>query len=311
MFSIRPNTHKLYKAVFADRLRLALKRQPDYDPNGTARGEIKLARLCAHLDALKSKVIPGEKDKYDTPYELSKEDWDSLREVEEYGQGGKGRRAACEQTTPDRSFFRITSIGSLLGNPTITWRTRDYPMDTQAQFYAELLSQTEDGKKWTPLREFGDGEFSGACQFSWWTDFVVDPSDIIYAALRLGLTETATGTTTVLLRAPLRALLTRDQSIVRVPNSLDAFTNPIFLPIACAQSVVPPVSGITIPLENFPELNPAESGEREYAIRPIPIDEIEILPVLTSLEHRNISKRNPVKEADLLPLLAAYYAALP
>lgn len=135
------------------------------------------------------------------------------------------------------------------------------------------------GGDWTPLNGLAEGVYK--CHprpFSWWTTFPLY-EDVIAGAHRIGMTNDWVAVQCLVLRCP--ADYVRGNNIACVPSAIDAYTQMIFHPTRDEAS---PPHGITIDLSLYPlTLFP---GTDEFLLPPVPVDLIEVKPVLVDEDYR-------------------------
>jgi hypothetical protein len=254
-------------AIFRFRLRMARRRQRRH-----FRELLQLARF------LKQRDLPH-------PFTLHADHLEVLRELSCYQRVLAGLEVSCPV---DRYLYRITTVGALTWS--IAWNEQDsLPEEPKGPLWSRIKEASGEPPEWVPLRHFGSGAYEGRRGVSWWSTLPNITDDLIRAAYRLGVASNYIGPNSVVLRVPAAS-----GNVTRVPTVLDALDMPIFLPTRENDA---PSSGITIDVGNNPDL---AEGDAEYVLGPVPVDDIEIFPVLVD-ERAWRAYRGPTSTAPAGP----------
>lgn len=253
-----------------------------------------------HLDSLHQFI---ESNKLDNPYQLDVAWYRRLlQEKPTLTPGARGRDATFAEGV--EYLYRLSSVWAITHNTTQWTATLDPDDVNEAHQHieAELSRQRRQytpEREWLPLSWFAQGTLTEDWGATWWTDLEIQPTNVIQAKRQLGLTRRNSKPPLVVLRC--RAAYVAERKLALVPNVVDGYASLVFHPIRCSEDSKP-IWGITINLE---EPEAPREGEREYVLLPLPVDAIEVCPVL---RHHNAAGLEDIEEDPRFwRMLDAYY----
>jgi hypothetical protein len=282
------NLRRLYKK----RLAVGLRRQPSY------RNE--LMGLHASLKAIRDNVsnLP-----LSHPFRLKNHQMQELMRNMDYARGGRGEPANPRSCA---YLYRITGIRKVVEHTTWSHLPNRFPNRNHPDskiFECIMDEYAIRGNRWLPLADYAKGNLGAKRKFTWWTNMLISNANVVCDAHTLGKVNYSIPKYALVLRVSVEAV--RRLGLAYVPTPMDAFTSEIFHPADFGVGPGSPDSGRTIDLE---KRGPLVQGEEEYALRDVPVQEIEFYPVLIdrALRSRHVVKRN----AKLWQLLEIYYNTL-
>lgn len=167
-------------------------------------------------------------------------------------------------------LYRLSSLGGVM----IATGWEDLVPDA----HAAAMIAYRDQANWLRLSQFTTGHVANERGFSWWTTLDTLLDDPFRAGHHLGLLDNWIAVHSVIMRCPIDAISGHD--LACIPSPTDALSSPIYASVSVATA---PTSGVTIDLRGT---GPAGIGAPEYALRPVPVEIIEFIPVRIPEEHR-------------------------
>ena len=201
------------------------------------------------------------------PYNLAEDHFPVLCSVAAFGNGPAGRRVGAPAVT---YLYRLHAVKNIPRDVTL-WRGLISPKEKNETLFQHFRSQAAAAGGWCPLSRLAEGDLRGPRGFTWWSTHEISGRNPLESALRLGLPYDYTPVYAVILRlrcGPIALPATC------VPSVVDAFDQPVFRPTADSTR---PAAGLTIRLSATRTFC---DGEAEYCIGSIPVESVEILPVL-------------------------------
>jgi hypothetical protein len=216
----------------------------------------------------------------------------------EFATGGTGPSAS----TSANFIYHLTSVGKLVKNTKWSFFPSGFPNKKTPDWrvFEYLVSEYKKTSQWLLLQNYAKGKYGGFRNFTWWTSFELDPTDIVCKAHKLGLPNRWIQNYGIILRC--RVTHSRIDNLHHVPTVVDGFPSEIFRPMDFR--VLPLTSGRTIDLETKGKLI---DGVEEFTLSPVPVEPIEFKPVLINAPVRG---HRVVRNARLWQLLEMFYNSL-
>ncbi len=253
MFASSPSEEALQMGIHSIRQVISNARQP--------RHRSGMDRLQQHLATFG----------ISHPYGLNDEQFESLLEMEiAFRAGGIGLPA----TIPGQDFiYRLSGVTKVKKYVEL-WRDR-YEAHTQDdELFGVIYDQFIKRGDWLPLSDYASGLYRSPREISWWTSLELptnDPKTLLSKVSQCGIPSNWISKWSLVLRCRLQ--LDRGNS-ARVPTALDGFDSEIFHPTIDEHT---PAAGVAIHLDT---LGRVRSGTNEFVLQPIPVDHVEVWPVL-------------------------------
>jgi hypothetical protein len=225
---------------------------------------------------------------------------DSLLRVRGFAPGGIGNTG-----NPTSGFiYHLTSVRKAITYSQWQYFPSGFPSlsHEDRKLFEYLLDDYNRRGDWLSFSAYAQDEYSGFRSFTWWTNLEVLDGPVVCSAHKLGLPNKWIPKYALVMRCP--AVYARDNSLSRVPTTIDGFLSEVFSP-PDLRPLNRPVSGRTIDLDSPGALR---EGADEYALTSIPVDQIDFKPILIdyTLRRGHIVARN----ARLWQLLEIYYNRL-
>ncbi|HJQ69828.1 MAG TPA: hypothetical protein VKA70_12685 [Blastocatellia bacterium] len=271
----------------------------DYENIHKVRQRIGSVRQQTYADALKrlhEEMLQMEPP-LEHPYSLTDDDYDRLLENNDYKVGGKGRAAE----PPKGGFLYRLSGAMQVARSADVWTAVPTTENNNEDIWWLLTNDHYRNQGWIKLSWYAEGSLKGFRGITWWTSLDLLKDKVPLSAYKLGIPNDRIPLYAVILRCPADFL--KDNKLARVPTVLDAFDSEIFHP---SRDEDKPRCGTTIGLKPS---GPLGEGVDEYVVGPIPVDEVEIWPVL--IDKNEIRIPNICRGESLCRLLDSYYNAFP
>jgi hypothetical protein len=310
------------KETYEEAYQLALRQQGN------------LAQVKDELEILNS-LIQKIGHPYDLWDERNKKIHDGIRNhsgLSTFQRGAQGPKAVY--LADDIYIYRFSSFRRMFVSGHGTWSSarmigsREADQFDYLQFQSSIRLQRHEDP-WLRLAEYADGHYSTKRSFTFWTDYLEevdeirdDPELVRSQAYQLGIPSDRMSQEMVCLRCKKEGL----RESIHIPTAVDAFDQSVFFPVDCTKSAF----GQTINLNVFKETLLAERDETdrrrwihrrlytkddvldrsffvasEYAIGPVPVGVIEILPFTYTLE-----TETTMTVDALYPLMRSFYAVI-
>ena len=201
------------------------------------------------------------------PYELPYDSRVALETKESYAQGGRGLSASI---LPSGFLYRISSAKSV-AYAVDDLRLGSVTKEDPDSVIWNSFNDISDPDIWRRLNRYAEGELIGRRGITWWTSLALGKTNIVAGAYKMGMYDLWVPVYTLLLRCPVSYILAHGNLLV--PTVLDAFDQEVFYPTQYSDT---PTCGISVSLENSGAL---AEGTAEFILGPVPVNEIEVLPV--------------------------------
>jgi len=181
------------------------------------------------------------------------------------GMNPAGAGPPATPSPRSKYLFRLTSVGALRNYRGLSCSLASIGASDDAKAF-DAIRGSSPVPNWAPLSRFYTGHLSNLQEISWWTEHEPTDADIERYARDAGLQRIYAYP--LVLRVPEMCL---DAISVAIPNSIDAYLSPIFLPVR-----LPPRKrkhGFTISLNNLSRLRKKHS---EFVLGPIDAIHIEV-----------------------------------
>lgn len=259
-----------YASIFSLRSKLDPLRQPS---------------LENELDSLRKAL---ESSGPGTPYDKTPEARRVLMLLDHFAVGARGVSVKPPSVPYLYRFSRLSAVR------TFTEWTGDREMPL-VRALGELRRLQITTSSWIPLSRVAKGHLTSDRGFTWWSSAPLTPRTIVCDLHRRGMPNDWIKAHALLLRMPLTTTDRKAQAFT--PTALDGFESVIF---DARPDSTGPGPGSAINIEAPDRLCP---GEDEFVLGPIPVAEIEFLPLFVGYR----SKVHRLFERDLHELLAEYY----
>jgi hypothetical protein len=236
------------EALFKARWDLDCRRQPSR------------ATALSELDDKRQALFPTVAH----PYGLTPAQKKQLADQSPHFLESAGRRVN-PQTSHLYALTSVSKLGHL-----VSWKSSADPVD----LHNKLRSDAGMPPTWLPLATYADGPLESFRKFTWWTTRdVLDTGQPFVAGRRLGLIDDWIAEIAVIVRWKVNP----GTASIHVPTCCDAYDGPVFESMDDSHD-----SGITIDLN----ISPFRSGEPEFAVSALPVEQLSIYPIKIGSELR-------------------------
>ena len=263
-----------YLDIFTVRTQLDANRQPSFGDQ---------------LTELKSKVSPEQ-----TPYDRLPEVRRGFMSLQSFAKGAAGRQALIPQCA---YLYRATALTKV--RRYTTWKGDRETTLQLALGELDILSRratSTDG--WVPLSEVAEGVLTSDRSFTWWSSHPISRDSVICDLHLRGMPNNWVEMHSLILRCSADRLLNA-APLTFIPTVIDGYDSLIF---HATSDMDRPTCGSAISIED-PAL--LEAGADEFALKPIPVEYIDILPILIDGSLRT----HKIEEIQLTKSLRSYYRA--
>jgi|GEM_PF-6225283 len=234
------------------------------------------------------------------PYRLARGQMDQLLTTWQFANGGSG----TDGNGSLHYIYHLTSVRKVLTYGDWQYTPAGFPSDkySDRRLFEYLIDDYNYAKEWLPLSYYAQDRYSGFRNFTWWTDLEILAASVICSCHKLGLPNKWVPKYALVMRCSAEYAKTR--GLKRVPTTMDGFISEIFSPSDFRPPLVPD-SGKAIDLDSAGRLR---EGYREYSLQPIPVQEIEFIPLLIegTMRRQHVVARN----GRLWQRLETYYNGL-
>jgi hypothetical protein len=260
------------------------------------RQKLGIERQPLHADSLGALDTILQRFPRDHPYSLETDHFPALCEVSAFGEGPAGRKVGAPAAP---YLYRLTSVRNIARDVT-RWRGRISPTENSETLFRYFQSHAAPLGGWYPLADLADGYLRGPRGFTWWSTHEISSRYPLRSALRLGLPYDYTPVYAAILRFRCGS---GHMPTICVPSAVDAFDHPVFRP---TDDGIAPAAGLTIQLSATRTFS---DGETEYCIGDVPVEPLEVYPVLINETHRS-SPGVLTDTPEFWQHLETYYRAL-
>ncbi len=247
---------------------------------------VRQSSAGSRLATLKASLGPAQ-----TPYDRVPEVRRTLMSFEYFAIGASGRRISPPRST---YLYRASSLTAVQKHT--QWREdKELPLDVMLGSLRVRSMNSSNHEGWFGLSDVAEGELSADRSFTWWSSSPINKGSAVCDLHFRGIPNDWIPMHALLLRCSVDRLL--GTQLVHTPSVLDGFDSVIFEAIS---EVDMTTGGRALSVESPDEI---QLGADEFVLKPIPVDFIEILPLVIDESLR----KHKVLEINILSALEVYY----